>query len=211
MKPVALVPFKCFTRAKRRLRSAFSDDEVEQIGRAMLADVLEALAGAASLDEVRVLTDDEEVAEVARRAGARVRLQVPDPGLNPAIEQAGSEALDEGREATLVVLGDLPGLRARDVETVLAEGARAPVVIVPSADGGTALLYRRPPDVMPARFGPESAALHEKEAHACGIEPVVLVLDERASLDLDTPEDVERVLASGVESRTSAVLARVMR
>jgi 2-phospho-L-lactate guanylyltransferase len=158
-----------------------------------------------------VLTDDEEVAQVARRAGARVRLKVPDPGLNPAIEQAGSELLEEGREATLVVLGDLPGLRASDVEAVLAEGARAPVVIVPSADGGTAMLYRRPPDVMPARFGPESSALHEKEARAAGIEPVVMALDERASLDLDTPEDVERLLASGVESRTRAVLERVKR
>ena len=209
MKPVALVPFKCFTRAKRRLRGAFSDEEVEQIGRAMLADVLEALAGAASVAEVRVLTDDEEVAEVARRAGAHVRLRVPDPGLNPAIEQAGGEVLQGGREATLVVLGDLPGLRARDVEAVVAEGARAPVVIVPSSDGGTALLYRRPPDVLPARFGPDSAALHEQEARSAGIEPVVLALDEHASLDLDTPEDVERLLASGDESRTRALLAKL--
>ena len=209
MKPVALVPFKCLTRAKRRLRGAFSDAQVEQIGRAMLADVLQALSGAPSLAAVRVLTDDEAVAELARRAGAQVRLRVPDPGLNPAIEQAGDEVLQEGGEATLVVLGDLPGLRASDVEAVLALGARAPVVIVPSTDGGTALLYRRPPDVMPARFGPDSAARHEQAARTAGIEPVVLALDERASLDLDTPEDALRLLASGGESRTRALLAKL--
>ncbi len=212
MRVAALVPFKCFTRAKRRLRSAFSDEAVEALGRAMLADVLDALAGAESLERVSVLTDDEDVAEVADRGGARVRLRRPDPGLNPAIEAATSECVREGFDATLVVLGDLPLLRSADVEAVLAEGESHRVVVVPASDGGTALLYRRPPETIPACFGEQSAAAHERAARERGLEPLHMSsLDEQVRTDLDTPEDAERLLASDTTSRTREVLQKVRR
>jgi 2-phospho-L-lactate guanylyltransferase len=210
VKTAAFVPFKCFTRAKRRLRTAFSDAAVEEIGRAMLLDVLEALVGAQSLSRVAVLTDDTAVAQVAEQARAEVRLRTPDPGLNPAIEDACAEAGQQGFDAALVVLGDLPQLRSEDVEIVLEAGAHAPVVIVPSQDGGTALLYRRPPQIVPAHFGPDSAAAHANAAREAGIEPVLLhSLDALSRLDLDTPEDVEKLLASDRGSRTREVLEKL--
>ena len=210
MRTAALVPFKCFTRAKRRLRSEFSDEAVEELGRAMLADVLEALAGAPSLERVSVLTDDPEVAAAANQGGARVRLEQPDPGLNAVIETASAEHAAAGFEAVLVVLGDLPLLRPSDIEAVLEAGRAHPVVIVPSSDGGTALLYRRPVDRIPARFGPESAAAHERAARERGVEALIMTsLDERVRTDLDTPEDADRVLESDAPSRTRDVLKRV--
>jgi len=157
-----------------------------------------------------VLTDDEAVAQAAEQAGAHVRLQRPDPGLNPAIEAANAEAQADGCDASLVVLGDLPNLQPADVDAVVEAGTVHQVVIAPSSDGGTALLLRRAPDVIPARFGPESADAHARESRARGIEPCVLdSLDERARIDLDTPEDVERLLASGLASRTRDVLEKV--
>jgi 2-phospho-L-lactate guanylyltransferase len=210
MRIAALVPFKCFTRAKRRLRTAFSDETVEALGRAMLADVLDALGATASLERISVLTDDDEVADAATRGGARARLQQPDPGLNPVIEAASGEALADGFDATLVVLGDLPLLRPSDVQLVLEAGRAHAVVIVPSSDGGTALLYQRPPGSIPACFGRDSAAAHERAARARGFEPLLFTaLDERVRTDLDTPEDAERVLESDTPSRTRDVLKRV--
>ena len=79
MKVAAVVPFKCFTRAKGRLRAAYSDVQVEQILHALLADVLHALRSARTVDYVGVLTDDEAVAAVASAAGADVRVRIPDP------------------------------------------------------------------------------------------------------------------------------------
>lgn len=210
MKTAALVPFKCFTRAKRRLRTSYTDEAVEELSRAMLLDVLDALLAAPSLSSVSVLTDDEAVAEVARDAGAQVRTQSPDPGLNPAIELANAEAAAAGCDATLVVLGDLPLLQPADVESVLAAGANHPVVVVPSVDEGTALLYRRPPDRIPARFGKNSAAAHIDAARAEGLEARVFdELDEHVRVDLDTPEDAKRVIESGVPSRTRELLERL--
>jgi 2-phospho-L-lactate guanylyltransferase len=203
----ALVPFKCFTRAKQRLRTAFRDHEVEALGRAMLRDVLETLGRVRGLRSVTVLTDDREVAEAARAAGAATRIETPDPGLNGAIEAGTRELLERGIEASLVVLGDLPLLETADVEAVLEAGADHAVVIVPSTDGGTAMLLRRPPDVIPACFGKQSAEAHALQARARGVAPLELVsIDETARVDLDTPEDLDRLLASARPCHTRDVL-----
>jgi 2-phospho-L-lactate guanylyltransferase len=205
----ALVPFKCFTRAKQRLRARFSDAQVEELTRAMLADVLAALQGVPTLERVTVLTDDEAVAEVAAGAGAAVGLEKPDPGLNPAIELATRRLEDEGFDASLVVLGDLPLLQPADVEAVLEAGQQHPVVVVPAVDGGTALLYRRPAGRIPTQFGVDSFARH---ASAAGSDFFALDgLDEVVRIDIDTPEDMQRLLASERPCRTRETVLRFER
>jgi 2-phospho-L-lactate guanylyltransferase len=205
----ALVPFKRFTRAKARLRTRYSDPQVEEIGRAMLCDVLDALAETRRVERVTVLTDDTEVAEVARRAGAAVRLRDPDPGLNPAIDEATRELAEAGFDACLVVLGDLPLLRGEDIDALIDAGQAHATVVVPSSDGGTALLLRRPPGCIPARFGPDSAQAHLAEARGRGLEPLCMTkLREAARLDLDTPEDARRLLESELPCRTGELLRR---
>ncbi len=207
MKVAAVVPFKCFTRAKGRLRAAYSDAQVEEILHALLADVLHALRSSSSVDYVGVLTDDEAVAAVASAAGADVRVRTPDPGLNEAIELAAAELEAAGFEALLVALGDLPLLRTADIDKVIEAGLDHPVVLVPAADAGTALLLRRPPRRIPARFGPDSAARHSEAAREAGLRAFELdSLDELSRVDLDTPEDAARVLASGISCRTRDVL-----
>jgi len=202
----ALVPFKCFTRAKQRLRARFSDAQVEELTRAMLADVLTALRGVPTLERVTVLTDDEAVAEVAAAAGAAVDLEKPDPGLNPAIELATRRLEAEGFDASLVVLGDLPLLQPADVEAVLEAGQAHPVVVVPATDGGTALLYRRPVGRIATQFGGDSFARHSSEA---GSDFFALDgLDEVVRIDIDTPEDMQRLLESERPCRTRETVLR---
>lgn len=197
MRVAALVPFKRFTRAKRRLRTEYSETEVEAIGRAMLSDVLGALGNASGLERIEVLTDDDAVAEVAKSSGAEVRLSDPDPGLNAAIDAATSELIRKGIDASLVVLGDLPLLRPTDICDVIERGERHPVIIVPSLDGGTAMLYRRPPDRIQTLFGKESAAAHTATAREQAVDVLVHgSIDAYVRLDLDTPEDVKRFLES---------------
>ena len=212
MRTAAAVPVKDFARAKRRLRSRFDDTAVERILRALVADVLGALAEAKRVERVFVLTDDAAVADAARAGGATVSLRVPDPGLNAAIDAAAAECSAQGYDALLVSLGDLPRLRGADVDAVIEAGERAPVVIVPAADGGTALLFRRPPLAIPARFGPESAAAHEAAARERGLTPLLLAsLAESVRTDLDTPEDAERLARSDASGRTAEVLRELLR
>ena len=207
LRSVALVPFKRFTRAKQRLRGRYSDAQVEALGRAMLADVLDALHAVPGLDAVRVLTDDVAVRDAAATTGAEVRLRDPDPGLNPAIDDAAREAAEQGFDAVLVVLVDLPLLTPADIQVVLEAGEANPVVAVGSEDGGTAMLWRRGPLCIPARFGEKSCARHAESAREAGLElQLVTSLEEVTRIDLDTPEDAERVIESGRSCRTSELL-----
>ncbi len=212
MKVAAVVPFKSFTRGKNRLRVRYSDSEMEQILHALLLDVLGALGCAHEVDYLAVLTDDEAVARVARAAGADVRLRTPDPGLNEAIELAAKELEADGYEALLVVLGDLPLLRGADIDEVVKAGEQHEIVLVPSSDGGTALLLLRPPRRIPLRFGPNSASRHAEVAgkaklRACELDSP----EEICRVDLDTLEDAERILTSGIPCRTRDVLQRLAR
>jgi 2-phospho-L-lactate guanylyltransferase len=211
MRTAALVPVKDFARAKRRLRARFDDRAVERILRALLADVLGALTQAKRLERTFVLSDDQAVAAAARASGAEVCLRVPDPGLNAAIDAAAAERAAEGFDAVLVALGDLPLLAPADVDALVDAGARAPVVIAPADDGGTALLLRRPPLAIPARFGPESASAHEAAARERGLTPLLFPLPGESRVDLDTPEDAARLAAAARPSRTGDVLRELLR
>jgi 2-phospho-L-lactate guanylyltransferase len=208
MRTVALVPFKSFSYAKKRLRGSYSDADVEAIGRAMLEDVLAALTSTPGLEAVWVLTDDPEVARLAEGCGAEARVRRPDPGLNRAIDEANGEA--EAFDATLVVLGDTPLLRGEDVEAVLRAGAEGSVVLVPSPDGGTIMLLRRPPHRIAARFGSGSFRKHVEACREQGFEPLVLdAIPETFRTDLDTPEDAAHILGAGISGRTVEVLRKL--
>jgi len=208
---IALVPFKCFTQAKRRLRSALCDAAVESIGRAMLADVLGALARS-QVDQTLVLTEDAEVAAAAHAEGAAVALRSPDPGLNAALAAASADAELAGFEATLVVLGDLPLLESTHIDRVLAAGTQHGVVLVAALDGGTALLYRRPARIIQEHFGTDSAARHRSAALRAGLEACELgEIAAVAGLDLDTLEDAKQVLHRARPSHTRTALEKLLR
>ena len=210
MKTAALVPVKCLTRANRRLRTEFSDLEVEALARAMLCDVLDALRPT-SLARIEVLTADSAVRRVAEAAGAEVRSEVPDPGLNAVVDRASVRLAREGFDASLVVLGDLPLLRPAHVEAVLAASENAQVVVVPAADGGTAMLLRSPAACLPAQFGVESGALHLRRAFELGLRAVSLTsIEEEVRVDLDTPEDARRLVGAGVDCRTRRALEEML-
>jgi 2-phospho-L-lactate/phosphoenolpyruvate guanylyltransferase len=117
-----------------------------------------------------------------------------------------------GCEAVLILPGDMPLLRASDVESVLAQvpqDAMAPfALLVPSHDRlGTNALLLAPPDVIELRFGHDSFAFHMSRVAAQGL-PVRFFENERIALDIDEPKDLERFLSYGFEDSEAARVAR---
>ena len=201
---VALVPVKSLTAAKSRLLPHLGAEAARRLSEAMLTDVLEALLAVATLSRVAVVTPDEEVAEATRCAGAEaLRLDVP--GLNPSLE-AGARKLAGAGDTLLVVLGDVAGARAEDLATLLDAAPAGGAALAPSSDGGTAALVRRPWDVFPPSFGPESARRHQERAERARVPCIVTPLPSLA-LDLDEPPDLERFLETeGGGRHTRALL-----
>jgi 2-phospho-L-lactate guanylyltransferase len=208
---IALIPVKRLEQSKSRLLPELPDERRQALTLAMLEDLIEALAGAGCIERIAVTTPDPTVASRARAAGAEVLLR-PEPGLNPALEDA-ARRLDPGpEEPLLVVLGDVAGALPADIRRLVA-AAQAPdapargIWLAPSADGGTSALLVRPANAIPFCFGPQSAARHREAAREAGIAYHELALASLA-IDLDQPEDLATFLATeGGGVRTRALLA----
>ena len=204
---VAVVPAKEFTAAKQRLADALPAATRAALARAMLEDVLSALAGA-PIDRIVVVTPDAEVASVAEGYGATIVRETESQGHTAAVARGAALAREWGATILLTVPGDLPCLTADEVRRILDACGRAPAaVFVPSRSGlGTNAACLAPPDAVPLRFGEPSFADHLAAARARGIEPVVLHL-LGAGLDIDRPEDVDALRRAGAGSRAAAALA----
>jgi 2-phospho-L-lactate/phosphoenolpyruvate guanylyltransferase len=187
----AVVPVKLFGRTKRRLIPLLSSQERQALARAMLEDVLSALARAPSLAGVAVITGDAEATAMAHGAGALVIADTDNAGTTAAVTIAAQHLEGMDHEGMLVIPADVPLITPADVETLVAAHRIAPsITLVPaSADGGTNALACSPLRAVPFAFGEDSFRRHREAARARGIEPVIVSL-ERIGHDIDRPDDV---------------------
>ncbi len=209
----AVVPVKSLASSKSRLVDDLGrevDDlgreVIEQLAIAMLGDVLEALSQTPELARVGVVTPDPDVARVAEAAGAEAVLRRY-PGLNEALDGASKILAPGADDGCLVVLGDVAAVRPDEVSILLSSVDAPGVALAPSRDGGTSALYRTPRGVIPAGFGPNSAAVHRELAKQAGVAFHEVTLAS-LSLDVDTPADLRALLEEDTAGpRTRAALA----
>jgi 2-phospho-L-lactate/phosphoenolpyruvate guanylyltransferase len=217
MRTAAILPVKRFAKAKQRLGASLADPLREELARAMVADVLLALAQTESIERTILVTRENAIAGAAREHGALLLDDDAESGQSAAAVLGVRHALAEGIERVLCVPGDCPALEPAELELLLhtdAEEAGArEVVIVPDRHGtGTNGLLLCPADAIAPSFGPGSCERHRELAHAAGVACRV----ERPSsllLDIDTGADLAalRELLAGRSaraSRTRAVLAQ---
>jgi 2-phospho-L-lactate guanylyltransferase len=201
----ALVPVKNLSAGKSRLSRVLSPADRERLSAFMLRRVLQVLHGSGRFDLVCLVTHDERVAKIGQPCEVRVIWEPEPTNENRAIEYATEICHSLGAESLLVLPADIPFLTVQDVEAILTGTTREPnVTLCPSKEGtGTNALLRTPPDVIPARFGPNSFFLHRLEAQAkkipCGVYPL-----PRVALDIDTPEDLLALKRTEEYSRTFA-------
>ena len=203
------VPVKTLPSSKSRLRPWLDDPSVERLSIAMLSDILETLQRVRAIDRIAVATPDPRIAEVAHKVGAEV-LSTSVVGLNPSIEAACEVLAPTADDAALVVLGDVAGAQAADIEALLDAGARRGVALAPSNDGGTSALLRTPRDTIPAAFGPNSARAHRELAGSAGVSFEELALPSLA-IDIDERADLEKFASSAFAgTRTRALLRELL-
>jgi 2-phospho-L-lactate guanylyltransferase len=195
---IIAIPVKSLAKSKSRLAPVLSPLERAALTLAMLEDVLD-VALALPGWETWVISPDEAVLEIAARRRAR---PVPEhkPPLSAAVRQLEGEAEQQEVSTLAVLLGDLPLLTGPELASALR--TLGPVVAAPSTErDGTNLLVRRPPRVMPARFGRDSFHKHVDGARARGL-PVAVAEAPGLVFDLDMPRDLATVLGATNEGRT---------
>jgi len=203
MKDIAVVPVKGLTDAKKRLANYLSPNERKKLVRAMLLDVLNALHESRSFTEVLVVSPDESLMQEAEQNHA-VFLRQNGSGLNSAVQQATLSASHEDVSSITTVLADLPLLEPRDVEELVQISKQKPrVVLAPSLKGGTNVILRTPPDIIPTSYGRWSYAKHLRTAQKKGV-LVYSISNSRLSFDVDTIDDLSSLRQLDSAERSSS-------
>lgn len=218
-----LLPVKVLARAKSRL-AVLAGDRRRELALALAADTVAAVLGCPAVARVIVVTSDPVAGPLLAALGAVV---VPDEpaGLDGPEDPAGlgpqhllNAALRHGAAVASLswpgsgfaaLTADLPALRPAELSAALraAETATASAAFVPDAAGVGTTLYAVPPggDFLPL-FGGASRARHAASGAA------EIRLDDMAGLrrDVDTPEDLQIVLALGAGPRTTALAGELL-
>ena len=226
MRTAAILPVKRFAVAKQRLGPGVQASVRRQLARAMVQDVLDALAQTPALERTVVVTDEPAIAAAARAQGAVAIADAARAGQSAAVALGIERALAEGFRRALCIPGDCPALDPADLRDLLSAPARRrEVVIVPDRHGtGTNGLLLTPPDVIAPAFGPGSCARHRSLAIGAGAS-CRLERPPSLLLDIDTGDDLaalrQRLGAGGAAegdtatgapgAHTRALLARAGR
>jgi 2-phospho-L-lactate/phosphoenolpyruvate guanylyltransferase len=190
LKATAVLPVKRLGAAKQRLAAGLDAERRRELAGAMVADVLEAITAARTIERIIVVSGDPVAQELAAGAGTEV---VPDPEDVGHVEAALAgiaRAEVEGAERVVLLAGDCPLLDPRELDRLLTAVPDRYVGIVPDRHGtGTNALLLSPPSAIVPAFGEGSKARHVEAARQAGI-PFALEELPSIELDLDTPADV---------------------
>jgi 2-phospho-L-lactate guanylyltransferase len=189
---------KRFARAKTRLLGeAIGPPERAALLRAMLSDVLDAIAAADEVEQIVVVTGEgraERIAlERAKRAETPIEvLQDPrDPGHSEAATLGIVRAKALGAACVALLPGDCPLLDPGELDAALARMDDGAVRVIPDRHGtGTNGLLMSPPDAIGPAFGPDSCEIHLDRARRAGWRTEREELSSLA-VDLDTLEDLD--------------------
>jgi 2-phospho-L-lactate guanylyltransferase len=154
------------------------------------------------------VTSDPFAIELAKQYDFEIIPDLANPGETGAIEMATRLCVERGLDSTLVIPADIPLIQASELDQILEHAPDEGSLLVPAADGrGTNAAFRRPANLFPLRFGNDSFKPHLAAAQATGKPCIVLQLPGIA-IDVDNPEDLQRVLAHPGETRTQSLLRR---
>jgi 2-phospho-L-lactate guanylyltransferase len=174
----------------------------------MLSDVVSAVSSSKSVDHLIVVTSDREIENIIPK-NATLLLEDRPRGINKAIIEATKYSTRMNAEATLVIPADLPLIKPHDIDTIISKGKTKPTVILsPSLNGGTNILYRAPPQIIEPKFGKNSFQKHLEESRKINIEPKIYSTP-RVSLDLDEIEDIKKFINHGNHTKTLQVLQNI--
>lgn len=199
-----VVPVKRIAQAKTRL-APFAGDLRHQLALAFACDTIAAALAGQAVGAVIVVTDDPDAARAIAELGARVVPDVPNAGLNPAVEYGVAAArAHQAGHSVAALSADLPALRTDELDAALAVADRHPrSFVADAASEGTTLLTAGTGVLLRPAFGPHSARAHR----ASGAYEITAAGLESLRLDVDTEHDLRRAHIIGLGPRSAAVAA----
>jgi len=194
VKTVAVVPVKSLREAKSRLSDALSPQERATLTHDLLDHVLSTIQASGVVDAVGVISPDFYGLSLPLWI---TPIEQTREGLNGLLEHGRQWAIQEQADALLISFADLPLLTPEDVRVITQLG-KSPNTVVLAPDRhmvGTNLMLAHPIDLAHFAFGPGSFSRHRAAALKAGAN-IEIYTSPGTSLDIDTPDDLERVQSS---------------
>lgn len=190
----AIVPVKPLRLNKSRLAGVLSKEERSELNHRLLVQTIHTLKSTPEIENILVISRDNEALSVARNHGAHTILEQSDSKLNVSLERATVIAKTYSTRGVLILPADLPLLTKSDIRVLLDKVKEPPVVVVAPDRHykGTNALLVCPAGLIDYEFGPGSFELHCRRAQDAGARLEICELPSLA-LDMDIPEDLEQI------------------
>jgi 2-phospho-L-lactate guanylyltransferase len=205
----AVIPVKEFDGAKHRLSDLLPPSQRRRLAETMLTDVLDAVAGCRHLAGVVIVTLDPHATALGKKIGARILTEGARDGHTGSVNAGRRLLAGEGCGGMITMPGDIPAVRAGEIDAVLSAHLAAPSVTISPAhdDLGSNAVVCSPPEQVALRFGDNSYFPHLDAARRQGIEPTV-IRQPGIAVDIDHPVDLALFLRlpQSADTRTRALL-----
>ncbi len=199
-----IIPVSKFTNAKTRLSPFLSENEREELLKAMLLDVTESLKK--HVDKIIIISSDEEVLNYAKSINLDILKENDNSNLNKALKQAMDYCKNKVKKV-IIIPSDVPLIGKTNIKMLIDSSKSLDFIIVPSKGGGTNALILKPSSIR-TKFGDFSYKEHVNAAARKNLNPQVHDSFFMA-LDVNTTEDLGEIMVHGENTHTRKYLKKL--
>lgn len=197
----AIIPVSKFKNAKTRLSPFLTEEERENLLKAMLHDVTDTLKK--YVDKIYIISRDEDVLAYAEKLNLGTILEDENSNLNKALKQAMKYCKGKAKKI-IIVPSDVPLMGKTNVQMLIDASKSLDFIIVPSKGGGTNMIIMKPMAIH-TRFEGFSYKEHVQAAERKKLNPQVHDSFFMA-LDVNTAEDLGEIMIHGEKTHTRKYL-----
>ena len=197
----AIIPVSKFKNAKTRLSPFLTEEEREELLKAMLHDVTDTLKR--YVDKIFIISRDEEVLSYAEKLNLDTILEDENSNLNKALVQAMKYCKGKAKKI-IIVPSDVPLNGKTNIQMLIDASKSLDFIIVPSKGGGTNMIIMKPMAIR-TRFEGFSYKEHVQAAERKKLNPQVHDSFFMA-LDVNTAQDLGEIMIHGEKTHTRKYL-----
>ena len=197
----AIIPVSKFKNAKTRLSPFLTEEERENLLKAMLHDVTDTLKK--YVDKIFIISRDEDVLSYTEKLNLGTILEDENSKLNKALKQSMKYCKGKARKI-IIVPSDVPLIGKTNVQMLIDASKSLDFIIVPSKGGGTNMIIMKPMAIH-TRFEGFSYKEHVQVAERKKLNPQVHDSFFMA-LDVNTAEDLGEIMIHGEKTHTRKYL-----
>ena len=206
---LVLIPMKDPSKSKSRLNKVLFAEARRRLALQLFKNTITTLKlcfeRLPRLYDLAIVTDSNEVMDIASAHNVRVIKDYNAPLLSKAIDSAAVIAVRDGYEGVCVIPADLADPIPSDLEKLLSYPIKVnELVICPSIDYGTNALMVSPPNIIQFKYGKKSFFKHLHAGRIKGLITTVLPLDS-IRFDVDTSTDLSRLFMQNPQIKSEVL------